>query len=174
MINKIRVAAAVALMLGATSIEAQIIPRTDGGNRPDRSTDRVTSAADVIEAARRRAGVYGGEDVSTSRTSRESRVPKGHLPPRGMCRVWIDGMPPGHQPAPTSCAQAERDRFRYSNARVIYGDREGFPGKGKGKWKSVDSRSDDRIWGDDDDSDSRGGKGKSKAGKARGKNAGRG
>lgn len=172
MTRKISVAAAIGLMLGATSLEAQIVPRTDGGQRTGRSTDRVTTAGDVIEAARRRAGVYG--DETTGRDSRASRVPKGHLPPAGLCRVWIDGVPPGHQPAVTNCAQAERDRFRYSNARVIYGDREAFPGKGKGKWKNAGSRLDDRVWDDDEDSDSRGGNGKSKAAKARGKKSGRG
>jgi hypothetical protein len=130
MFTKFSVVAGVALALGATSLEAQIRPRTDGGNRTDRSTDRVTTVSDAIEAARRRAGVYG--DASTSRDSHDSHVPKGHLPPAGMCRVWVDGVPPGHQPPVTSCAQAERDRFRYSNARVIHGDRERFPGKGKG------------------------------------------
>ena len=57
-----------------------------------------------------------------------------------MCRVWIDGVPPGQQPAVTSCAQAERDRFRYSNARVIYGDSQSFPGKGKGKYKNAENQ----------------------------------
>jgi hypothetical protein len=52
------------------------------------------------------------------------RVPRGHLPPPGTCRVWIDGVPPGRQPAPTSCARAERARAEYGrNARVLYGDR---------------------------------------------------
>lgn len=169
MTRKITVAAAVGLILGAASLDAQIVPRTDGGSRTGRSTDRVTTAGDVIEAARRRAGVYG--DETTSRESRSSRVPKGHLPPAGMCRVWIDGVPPGHQPAPTSCAQAERDRFRYSNARVIYGDRESFPGKGKGKFERADDgRWDDRILKDDDDDSDR----RDKIAKKRGKGAGKG
>lgn len=172
MMKKISVAAAIAVMMGATSLEAQIRPRTDGGDRGDRSTGRVTTVGEAIEAARRRAGVYG--ESSTSRDARDSRVPKGHLPPRGMCRVWIDGVPPGHQPSPTSCAQAERDRFQYANARVIYGDRESFPGKGKGKWKNVDARWDDRVRDADDDSDSRRGKVQSKVAKARGKKSGRG
>jgi hypothetical protein len=46
-------------------------------------------------------------------------VPPGHMPPAGMCRIWIDGVPPGRQPAPTDCATAERTRP--SNARVVYG-----------------------------------------------------
>ncbi len=30
-------------------------------------------------------------------------VPPGHLPPVGMCRVWIRGRPPGRQPRPRTC-----------------------------------------------------------------------
>jgi hypothetical protein len=48
-----------------------------------------------------------------------ARIPPGHMPPAGMCRVWIDGVPPGRQPAPTDCTTAERTRPH--NARVIYG-----------------------------------------------------
>ena len=49
-----------------------------------------------------------------------SRVPDGHKPPPGMCRIWIDGVPPGRQAAPTDCATAVRNRP--SNGRVIWGD----------------------------------------------------
>ena len=60
-----------------------------------------------------------------------AKIPPGQLPPKGMCRVWIDGLPPGQQPPVTTCADAEAHRV--ANSRVIYGDRESFPGKGKGK-----------------------------------------
>src|SRR4051812_8810198 len=74
---------------------------------------------------------------STGEVSRSrAKVPPGQLPPRGMCRVWVDGVPPGQQPPVESCAQAEADRVRYgANARVIYGDQSSFPGKGKRKFK---------------------------------------
>ena len=49
-----------------------------------------------------------------------SRVPDGHKPPPGMCRIWIDGVPPGQQSAPTDCATAVRNRP--SNGRVVWGD----------------------------------------------------
>jgi hypothetical protein len=69
-------------------------------------------------------------------STQTSRIPRGHLPPRGMCRVWIDGVPPGRQPAVTTCSQAEYDRARYgASARVIYGDSQSFPGRGNGKFK---------------------------------------
>lgn len=48
-----------------------------------------------------------------------SKLPPGHMPPAGMCRIWLDGVPPGRQPAPTDCRTAELNRP--VNARVIYG-----------------------------------------------------
>ena len=53
---------------------------------------------------------------------RSQGIPPGQLPRAGECRVWYDNVPPGRQPAPTSCDQAERIASRSSNARVIYGD----------------------------------------------------
>ncbi len=57
--------------------------------------------------------------VLVDRSRSYSRVPPGHLPPPGLCRIWIDGVPPGRQPRPTDCASARR--HRPANARVIYG-----------------------------------------------------
>ena len=31
------------------------------------------------------------------------RIPPGHYPPPGECRLWYPGVPPGHQPPPVSC-----------------------------------------------------------------------
>jgi hypothetical protein len=31
------------------------------------------------------------------------KIPRGHWPPRGKCRIWFPDRPPGHQPAPDSC-----------------------------------------------------------------------
>ena len=55
---------------------------------------------------------------SEDRTSQ--RVPAGHLPPPGSCRVWYDDRPAGHQPPPTSCREAERVAARQRGGRVIY------------------------------------------------------
>ena len=78
-------------------------------------------------------------------------VPPGHRPPAGMCRVWIDGVPPGQQAAPTDCATAEANRP--SNGRVIYGDAvDSRKGKAKGKDKNKkDGDRDGRRDRDDDD-----------------------
>lgn len=35
-------------------------------------------------------------------------IPPGHLPPPGLCRVWMPGEPPGHQPRARSCAHIEQ------------------------------------------------------------------
>ena len=51
------------------------------------------------------------------------RVPQGHLPPPGACRVWYPDRPPGRQPAPTDCALDQYEAARYGG-RVIYGGRD--------------------------------------------------
>lgn len=48
------------------------------------------------------------------------RIPAGHLPPPGACRVWYSDRPAGHQPPPTSCHRAEQQAHRYGGI-VIYG-----------------------------------------------------
>lgn len=35
------------------------------------------------------------------------RIPEGHLPPPGECRVWYPGKPPGQQPPPVRCDRAQ-------------------------------------------------------------------
>ena len=85
------------------------------------------------------------------------RVPPGHMPPAGMCRVWYMGRPPGHQPRPTSCARAFRS-VRGPGAIVLH-----TPHKNDRRWKERgDWWDDDRRWqrGDRDwDDDDRRGRG---------------
>jgi hypothetical protein len=56
--------------------------------------------------------------------SRERRekddIPASSRPPAGMCRIWLDDVPPAQQPAPTDCASAVRNRP--AKGRVIFGD----------------------------------------------------
>jgi hypothetical protein len=49
-------------------------------------------------------------------------VPTSHLPPPGLCRIWLNDVPAAQQPAPTDCASAVRNRPR--NGRVIFNDKE--------------------------------------------------
>jgi hypothetical protein len=53
-------------------------------------------------------------------TSRHAAIPADARPPKGMCRIWIDGVPAAQQPAATDCSTAVRNRP--SNGRVIFGD----------------------------------------------------
>jgi surface antigen len=36
------------------------------------------------------------------------KVPPGHMPPPGKCRIWFPGRPPGHQPPAGDCWDLER------------------------------------------------------------------
>lgn len=35
-----------------------------------------------------------------------TRIPNGHLPPPGECRIWYPDRPAGHQPPPFKCGQS--------------------------------------------------------------------
>jgi len=47
-------------------------------------------------------------------------IPAESRPPKGMCRVWIEGVPAAQQPAATDCPTAIKNRP--SNGKVIFGD----------------------------------------------------
>jgi hypothetical protein len=74
-----------------------------------------------------------------------------------MCRVWIQGVPPGHQPAVTDCATAQVQAAQTANARVIYGDQQSFPGRGKGSVQRGNGDDGNRVGEDADDDDNNGG-----------------
>ncbi|MFC5698876.1 tetratricopeptide repeat protein [Pseudomonas sp. GCM10022186] len=37
----------------------------------------------------------------------EVRIPRGHMPPRGKCRIWFPDRPAGQQPAPGKCRKLQ-------------------------------------------------------------------
>jgi hypothetical protein len=136
----------------------------------------VNFRTDVLDSIRARASRSATVEDQNKRSGKD-RIPPGQLPPAGMCRIWIDGVPPGRQPAPTDCPTAIATKP--ANARVIYGDQTPFPGNGKGKVARNDrDDDDDGIFGksrdrDDTavknrDSDDRGKKAKSNKGKGKG------
>jgi hypothetical protein len=49
-----------------------------------------------------------------------SAIPADSRPPKGMCRIWLDGVPAAQQPAATDCPTAIKNRP--TNGRVIFGD----------------------------------------------------
>ena len=46
--------------------------------------------------------------LAIAKDDHQFHIPPGHMPPPGMCRIWIPGRPPGHQPAPGSCRVLSR------------------------------------------------------------------
>jgi hypothetical protein len=115
------IAFAAAALAYATPAVAQGKGKGRAGQRTSATVNRTT-----------------GDIFGTTPTSGHDRVPPGHLPPRGMCRVWIDGVPPGHQPPVTDCATAQMQRT--TNSRVIYGDDTPFPGNGRRSTNTADGR----------------------------------
>jgi len=63
---------------------------------------------------------YGPPESVRERDAQlEAAVPTRYAPPAGMCRVWVGGVPPDRQPAPTECAKAIR--VRSPNSHVVFG-----------------------------------------------------
>ena len=62
----------------------------------------------------------GAQEKSTREPKAASNVPQSAQPPAGLCRVWLENVPVGQQPAPTDCATAIKNRP--NNARIVFGD----------------------------------------------------
>jgi hypothetical protein len=77
-----------------------------------------------------------------SPSHQEQIVPPGFFPPAGMCRIWINDVPPGQQPAPTDCASAVRNRP--AKGKVLFGDDPPKAKKGKSD-KSKSSPTDELV-----------------------------
>ena len=82
-----------------------------------------------VAGAQRPVPVKSQTPVTQQQPRREQIVPPGFFPPAGMCRIWINDVPAGQQPAPTDCASAVRNRP--SNGRVLFGDDPPKTKKGK-------------------------------------------
>lgn len=67
-----------------------------------RQPDVVVVGDDGRDYPDRRGRGRGNRD-DDYRGYRSLRVPPGHYPPRGACRVWYEGRPPGRQPRATRC-----------------------------------------------------------------------
>lgn len=63
----------------------------------------------------------GPERGRVERRARSLRVPPGHYPPPGLCRIWYVGVPPGHQPRPANCRTLMRRVPQ--GAFLLYNDR---------------------------------------------------
>ena len=82
------------------------------------------------------AGAAFATEASAQVMVRASSVPPGQRPPEGMCRVWIEGVPAGRQPAVTDCVTARATAPL--NSRIIYGSDAPFPGRAVGRFRDGD------------------------------------
>jgi hypothetical protein len=79
----------------------------------------VIASASLAEA-QRPVPVNPRQNTTQQQSGREQVVPPAFYPPAGMCRIWINQVPAGQQPAPTDCASAVRNRP--ANGKVLFGD----------------------------------------------------
>lgn len=49
------------------------------------------------------AAVYAEDPYPPPSARGPDHIPRGHMPPPGMCRIWYPGEPPGQQPSPGDC-----------------------------------------------------------------------
>ena len=78
----------------------------------------VVSAS--LAGAQRPVPANSRQNTTQQQSGREQIVPPAFYPPAGMCRIWINQVPAGQQPAPTDCASAVRNRP--ANGKVLFGD----------------------------------------------------
>lgn len=82
------------------------------------------------------AGAALATEASAQVMVTASSVPPGQRPPADMCRVWIEGVPAGRQPAVTDCVTARATAPL--NSRIIYGSDAPFPGRAVGRFRDGD------------------------------------
>jgi hypothetical protein len=58
--------------------------------------------------------------LGAQRGDKRPGIPVAYKPPAGMCRIWVDGVPPDKQPAPTDCSAALKNKP--ANGRVVFGE----------------------------------------------------
>jgi hypothetical protein len=90
----------VLAILGLMGCSTGRSPVVIGPRRPDVVV--VDDGRDYPDGRGRGRG-RGNRDDDEYRGYRTLRVPPGHYPPRGACRVWYEGRPPGRQPRATNC-----------------------------------------------------------------------
>jgi hypothetical protein len=61
-----------------------------------------------------------GASRDSAQKAKSAPIPADARPPKGMCRIWLDGVPAAQQPAATDCPSALRNRP--ANGRVVFGD----------------------------------------------------
>lgn len=85
-------------------------------------TTRPSTGVIVVGDRDDSRGKGRGKANGHNRAPRKVKIPPGHYPPKGMCRLWYPGRPPGQQPAPFRCGEV-RGRVFGSGAFLLYGGR---------------------------------------------------
>ncbi|MGH6894186.1 MAG: hypothetical protein ACREEP_18220 [Dongiaceae bacterium] len=68
-----------------------------------RRSHRHAAAALALTFALAGCVVYGEPAPVYQSNPKPVKIPPGHLPPPGQCRIWYPDRPPGHQPPPGPC-----------------------------------------------------------------------
>jgi hypothetical protein len=77
-------------------------------------------AAALILGALTGAAPLAAQSAPRDTGRKSAQIPADARPPKGMCRIWIDGVPAAQQPAATDCSTAVKNRP--PNGRVLFGD----------------------------------------------------
>lgn len=78
----------------------------------------VVLSSGLIVATAAPVMAQGGAQKDSAKKG--NAIPADSRPPKGMCRIWIEGVPAAQQPAATDCPTAIKNRP--SNGKVIFGD----------------------------------------------------
>jgi len=61
-----------------------------------------------LELEKQKSSDYEKYYVKRHTKNRLPKIPPGHMPPPGKCRIWYSGRPPGHQPPGRDCEVLKR------------------------------------------------------------------
>lgn len=62
----------------------------------------------LIEGERGGMSVEARQERGRDYRQAAGRIPPGHMPPPGSCRIWYPNTPPGQQPPPGDCYTLSR------------------------------------------------------------------
>jgi hypothetical protein len=80
----------------------------------------IMAAIALVAASQTGAQQVRSFTTPERRPAQKVNIPRAYLPPKGMCRIWIDSVPARQQPAPTDCATAIRNKPQ--NGQVIFSE----------------------------------------------------